>query len=220
MDDIDSVNNIAKEVSEFERRVNNINIEADLTEVQVRIKETENDYNDLSKKIDECESDLSQDTNTGSLINKLNQHREDLEIARKKLIKKKEAWSSKHSFELLQLGKLKGEERIKAQRDVIMEQHKEIDYQGDIINGIGSNVKEANQNLVNINKELKSQAQIIDNVHEKTDNMSNTADKTDEVMSKIEKRAYKLKIAGIIAIIVLGLAYIVILIVKLVKKFK
>ena len=218
MDDTESVNNIAKEVKEFERQVNNINLEADLSEVQVRIKELEDEYNDLSKKIDECESDLTQDT--GSLLNKLNLYREDLEIAKKKLNKKKETWSSKHSLELLQLGKLKGGERIKAQRDVIMDQHKEIDYQGDMVDGIGKNVKEANQNLININKELNNQGQLINNVQEKTDNMSNTADQTEKVMSTIERRAYWAKVAGVIAIIVVGLADIVILIVKLVKKFK
>ena len=123
-------------------------------------------------------------------------------------------------MELLQQGKLKGVERIKAQRDIIMDQHKEIDYQGEIINGIGANVREANNNLTNINKELNNQGNSINNIQEKINNTENTTDKTGHIMSQIEKRAYYAKIAGIIAIIVLGIADIIILIVKLVKKFK
>ena len=40
---------------------------------------------------------------------------------------------------------------------MILEQHKETDYQGDIINSIASNIKDTNRNLEGIKTELKNQ---------------------------------------------------------------
>ena len=75
-------------------------------------------------------------------------------------------------MEMLQEGKLTGYERVKAERDLIMDQHKETDYQGDIIKGIGEQIKGANKNLEGINSELKQQGDQIINVHANTANIN------------------------------------------------
>ena len=215
MYDVD-INSIIKEVKDFSKKVNNSNTDGDLNEVKVRMDELEDEYNELIKNMDECESDLSEN-NSSSLLNKLSQYKEDLEIARKKLLQKKETWQTKNSYELLKQGQLTGYEKVKAERDVIMDGHKEIDNQGLMVNDIGKLVKDSNKNLSNINNDLNNQGQRINNIQVKTTNMDNTADKTSKIMSKIEKRERTSKIVGIIAIIVVGLADIGILVGKLIK---
>ena len=215
MYDVD-INSIIKEVKDFSKKVNNINTDGDLNEVKVRIKELEDEYNELIKNIDECESDSSENKSS-FLVNKLSQYKEDLEIARKKLLQKKETWQTKNSYELLKQGQLTGYEKVKAERDVIMEGHKKVDNQGLLVNDIGKLVKDSNKNLSNINNDLNNQGQRINNIQEKTTNMDKTVDKTSKVMSKIEKRERTSKIVGIIAIIVVGLADIGILVGKLIK---
>ena len=215
MYDVD-INSIIKEVKDFSKKVNNINTDGDLNEVKVRMDELEDEYNELIKNMDECESDLSEN-NSSSLLNKLSQYKEDLEIARKKLLQKKETWQTKNSYELLKQGQLTGYEKVKAERDVIMDGHKEIDNQGLMVNEIKNFVIGSNDNLSNINNDLNNQGQRINNIQVKTTNMDNTADKTSKIMSKIEKRERTSKIVGIIAIIVVGLADIGILVGKLIK---
>ena len=215
MYDVD-INSIIKEVKDFSKKVNNINTDGDLNEVKVRMDELEDEYNELIKNMDECESDLSEN-NSSSLLNKLSQYKEDLEIARKKLLQKKETWQTKNSYELLKQGQLTGYEKVKAERDVIMDGHKEIDNQGLMVNEIKNFVIGSNNNLSNINNDLNNQGQRINNIQVKTTNMDNTADKTSKIMSKIEKRERTSKIVGIIAIIVVGLADIGILVGKLIK---
>ena len=215
MYDVD-INSIIKEVKDFSKKVNNINTDGDLNEVKVRIKELEDEYNELIKNIDECESDSSENKSS-FLVNKLSQYKEDLEIARKKLLQKKETWQTKNSYELLKQGQLTGYEKVKAERDVIMDGHKEIDNQGLMVNEIKNFVIGSNDNLSNINNDLNNQGQRINNIQVKTTNMDNTADKTSKIMDKIEKRERTSKIVGIIAIIVVGLADIGILVGKLIK---
>ena len=215
MYDVD-INSIIKEVKDFSKKVNNINTDGDLNEVKVRMDELEDEYNELIKNMDECESDLSEN-NSSSLLNKLSQYKEDLDIARKKLLQKKETWQTKNSYELLKQGQLTGYEKVKAERDVIMDGHKEIDNQGLMVNEIKNFVIGSNNNLSNINNDLNNQGQRINNIQVKTTNMDNTADKTSKIMSKIEKRERTSKIVGIIAIIVVGLADIGILVGKLIK---
>ena len=215
MYDVD-INSIIKEVKDFSKKVNNINTDGDLNEVKVRMDELEDEYNELIKNMDECESDLSEN-NSSSLLNKLSQYKEDLDIARKKLLQKKETWQTKNSYELLKQGQLTGYEKVKAERDVIMDGHKEIDNQGLMVNEIKNFVIGSNDNLSNINNDLNNQVHIINNIQEKTTNMDKTVDKTSKIMSKIEKRERTSKVVGIIAIIVVGLADIGILVGKLIK---
>ena len=100
-----------------------------------------------------------------------------------------------------------------------MDQHKETDYQGEVIKSIGENIIGANKNLVGINSELKQQGEKMNNIQEKTTNMHGKVKNTDSVMSKIEWRQKCAKVVGLIAIIVVGLADIAILIIKLCGKY-
>ena len=218
MDD-DDINSISRDVEKFTRLVNNISTDDDTYQVKSQIEELEKMYEGINTNMDEFDEDLySSESNKKPLINKLTQFKSDLEIAKNKLNEKKNVWQNHHNFELLKEGQLTGYEKVKAERDIIMDQHKETDYQGELIKNIGQNVLSANKNLEGINQELNQQGDKIINVQEKTNNMEGTVNQTGNVMSKIEWRHKCQKVAGLIAIIVVGLADIAILIIKLVKK--
>ena len=218
MDDED-ISSISREVEKFTRLVNNISLDDDTYQVKSQIEKLEEMYEQITTNIDEFDADLySSDSNKKPLINKLSEFKSDLEIARNKLNEKKNVWQNQHNLELLKEGQLTGYEKVKAERDIIMDQHKETDYQGEIIKGIGENILDANKNLTSINQELKQQGDKIVNVQQTTNDMEGTVHRTGDVMSKIEWRNKCAKVAGIIAIIVVGIADIAILVIKLVKK--
>ena len=132
-------------------------------------------YERIITNMEEFVADLfSSDSNKKPLINKLSKFKSDLKIAKNKLNEKKNVWQNQHNFELLKEGQLIGYEKVNAERGIIMNQHKETDYQGELIKEIGENVLKANKNLEGINQELNNKGNQIINVHEKANkNFSN-----------------------------------------------
>ena len=56
-------------------------------------------------------------------------------------------------------GELEGADKIKAERDILLDNQKDVDNQGLIIDSIQENVKAAGSNLTNINNELGLQGE-------------------------------------------------------------
>ena len=211
---------IGNNVEKFVKKVNNLNVNDDAYQLKNDIEELEGMYNDLNSQMEDCDNDLkdSSDSNTKPLINKLTQFKTDLDIAKKKLNSKKNAWQTNYNLELLKEGKLSGYDKKKAERDIIIDQHKETDFQGELIKGIGESIKGSNQNMENINAELKQQGEQIINLQGTTTGISGKVSNTERVMTKIERRQVCGKVIGAIAIIVVGLADIAILVIKLITR--
>ena len=214
------IKTIGNSVEKFVKKVNNLNVNDDVYQIKNDIEELEGMYNDLNSQMDDCDNDLkdSSDSNTKPLINKLTQFRSDLDIAKNKLNTKKNSWQTNYNLEMLKEGKLSGFDKKKAERDIIIDQHKETDYQGDLIKGIGEHIKGSNQNMENINAELKQQGEQIINLQGATTGIAGKVSNTERVMTKIERRQVCGKVIGAIAIIVVGLADIAILVIKLVTR--
>ena len=214
------IKTIGNSVEKFVKKVNNLNVNDDVYQIKNDIEELEGMYNDLNSQMDDCDNDLkdSSDSNTKPLINKLTQFRTDLDIAKNKLNSKKNSWQTNYNLEMLKEGKLSGFDKKKAERDIIIDQHKETDYQGDLIKGIGEHIKGSNQNMENINAELKQQGEQIINLQGTTTGITGKVSNTERVMTKIERRQVCGKVIGAIAIIVVGLADIAILVIKLVTR--
>ena len=211
------IKSIGNSVEKFVKKVNNLNVNDDVYQIKNDIEELEGMYNDLNSQMDDCDNDLkdSSDSNTKPLINKLTQFRSDLDIAKNKLNSKKNSWQTNYNLEMLNEGKLSGYDKKKVERDIIIDQHKETDFQGDIIKGIGEQIKGSNQNMENINAELKQQGEQIINLQGTTTGITGKVSNTERVMTKIERRQVCGKVIGAIAIIVVGLADIAILVIKL-----
>ena len=209
MVDNDTIRNLGSDVEKFDRRVGNIDLQADTYRNKQEFEDLERMYKHLYNKLDECDSELQDSSFTSNkkpLLSKLNQYKSDLEIAKNKLNEKKNRWKTQYNVELLKEGKLTGADKIKTERDMILDQHKETDYQGNIIDSIASNIKDTNRNLEGINTELKDQGDQMNRIHDHAMAAESEVKQTEKIMTKMERRQKCMKIIGGIAVVVLGLA--------------
>ena len=215
------VKSLGIQVEQFDKRVNNLNPQGDVYQNEREIKELETILSKLNTKIDECDGDIQDSSNQSNrkpLLNKLSQYKSDLEIAKNKLNEKKNTWKNAKNIELLKEGKLTGSDKIKTERDMLMNQHKETDYQGEIIDSIASNIKGANTNLVGINTELKNQGEQMNRIQDHALNAEAEVKQTEKIMTKMERRQKCMKIIGGLAVVVFGIFDVFWLIFFIIKK--
>ena len=215
------VKSLGIQVEQLDKRVNNLNTEGDVYQNEREIKELESILSKLNKDIEECDGDVQDSSNHSNrkpLLSKLNQYRNDLDIARNKLNQKKNIWKNAKNIELLKEGKLTGSDKIKTERDMLMGQHKETDYQGEIIDSIASNIKGANTNLVGINTELKNQGEQMNRIQDHALNAEAEVKQTEKIMTKMERRQKCMKIIGGLAVVVFGIFDVFWLIFFIIKK--
>jgi len=203
----EEIKSLGDDVEKFNRGVNKINLQDDLYQNKTKIEELENMYKNLYKRIDEYQDEIndSSESNKRPLISKLSQYKSDLEIAKNSLNQKKTMWKNAYNIELLKGGKLEGVEKNKTERNMILDQHKETDYQGDIINSIAVNIKGANRNLEGINAELKDQGDQMNRIHDHVMGADTEVKHTEKLMTKMERREKCMKIIGALAVIILGI---------------
>ena len=216
------VKSLGIQVEQFDKRVNNLNPQGDVYQNEREIKELESILSKLNTKIDECDGDIQDSSNQSNrkpLLNKLSQYKSDLEIAKNKLNEKKNTWKNAKNIELLKEGKLTGSDKIKTERDMLMNQHKETDYQGEIIDSIASNIKGANTNLVGINTELKNQGEQMNRIQDHALNAEAEVKQTEKIMTKMERRQKCMKIIGGLAVVVFGIFDVFWLIFFIIKHF-
>ena len=143
----------------------------------------------------------------------------DLDIYEKRYKTQKLFWEKKRREEDLRSGKLTGADAIKAQREIGLDNVKEVDNQGLMIDSIGENIKTANINLTNINNELQNQGEQMNRIQEKTLETENQVKQTGKIMTKMEGRAKCIQILTFLSVILFGLLDVAMLIFGLVKKF-
>ena len=185
MVDNETIKNLGYEVEKFDRKIANINLNSDIYHNKQEFEDLDKIYQKLSNKLEDCESEIQDSSLTSNkkpLINKLSQYKSDLEIAKNKLNEKKNRWKTQYNIELLKEGKLTGVDKIKTERGMILDQHKETDYQGNIIDSIASNVKDTNRNLEGINNELKNQGEQMNNIQDHALNAESQVKQTDKIM--------------------------------------
>ena len=208
MVDNESIKDLGSDIESFERRVSNINLQEDPYRNKQIIEDLEKLCKNLYSKIDDCDNeinDASFTSNKRPLINKLNQYKSDLDIAKNRLNETKNKWKTAYNIELLKEGKLTGPDKMKTEREMILDQHKETDYQGDMINSIANNMKDTNRNLEGINTELKAQGETMNRIHDHVMNAETEVKQTDKIMGKMERRQKCMKIVGVSAILLVGL---------------
>ncbi len=202
------VKNLGTDVERFDRKVGNLEAQGDVYRVKQEIEDLEAMYKKLNSRIDDCDSEIQDSSYTSNkkpLINKLNQYKSDLEIAKNKLNEKKNKWKTQYNIELLKEGRLTGADKIKTEREMIYAQHQETDYQGDIIGSIASNIKDTNRNLEGINTNLKQQGEQMQRVHNTALNTEKEVKHTEKIMTKMERRQKCMKVVGGVAIVIFAI---------------
>jgi chromosome segregation ATPase len=208
---------LSNDIERLKSRIDNLDENGDVYQSKNEIDTYEKNYNRLCERLNditEGESNLEK-----PLISKVNQMKSDLEIILNLLNRKKEGINKKYNFELLKNGELTGADKIKTERDMIMDQHKQIDYQGDMIDSIGSNIKSANNNLVNINTELKNQGEQMNRIQDHVANAESEVKQTEKIMTRMERRQKCMKIVGGCSVVILGIFDVFWLVFWLIKFF-
>ena len=189
----------------------------ELYEAEQKLKQIGEKIKKAKNEIEEINADES--SYKKPLLNSLRSDEKDLEIYEKKYQNQLQYWEKKRRQEELVSGNLKGTDAIKAQRELGLENLKEVDNQGIMINEIGENIKGANVNLENINNELDNQGQQMKRIEQNNLEIHSNVMQTGKIMSKMEGRAKCIQILAFLAVILMGIADIGLLIVFIVKTF-
>ena len=208
---------LSNDIDRLKSRIERLDENGDVYQNKNDIDSYEKNYNRLCERLNditEGESNLEK-----PLISKVNQMKSDLEIISNLLNRKKEAIKKKYNIELLKGGELSGADKIKTERDMIMDQHKETDYQGNMIDSIASNIKSANNNLTNINTELKNQGEQMNRIHDHVANAESEVKQAEKIMTRMERRQKCMKIVGGCAVVILGIFDVFWLVFWLIKYF-
>ena len=201
-------------IKQIQERLDSIKINLDRLQKTNELYEAERYINEITDKIRVTKKQIEDFTNDESsyskpLLNSLKSYDKDLEIYENKFNAQKEKWIKKRREQDLIEGKLTGADALKAQREIGLENMKEVDNQGLIIDSIGEKVKSANVNLINVNNELQNQGEQMNRIQEKTLETESQVKQTNKIMTKMEGRAKCIQIVTFMAVIVFGLFDIV-----------
>jgi hypothetical protein len=210
------------QLTKLKSQIEKFNPSDDISKDQEDMEKLEDLIKDIETEIEEIDNEIEEDEDLQAkkpLLDKVSEQKNEFNIQKNNYNKKKDAARSAHSKELLMQGKLTGVERKKAQRDMALDQVKEVDEQGLMLNSIHDNVKGANVNLTNMNIEVKKQGEQIDRIGDKVITIDKSVKKTGETMGEIERRNCCRKCSLVMGIIVLFLTNIIMVFLILAKFF-
>ena len=210
------------QLTKLKSQIEKFNPSDDISKDQEDMEKLEDLIKDIETEIEEIDNEIEEDEDLQAkkpLLDKVSEQKNEFNIQKNNYNKKKDAARSAHSKELLMQGKLTGVERKKAQRDMALDQVKEVDEQGLMLNSIHDNVKGANENLTNMNVEVKKQGEQIDRIGDKVITIDKSVKKTGETMGEIERRNCCRKCSLVMGIIVLFLINIIMVFLILAKFF-
>ena len=204
------ISSIRNNLDELERINDVYQAEQKLKEIDRKIKNTKEEI----ESINEDSSSLSR-----PLLNSLKTEEKDLEILENRYNKALDYWKRKRAQEDLKQGKLTGPDALKVQREMGLDNLREVDNQGLMIESIGENIKSANRNLVNINVELDNQGQQMDRIQNHVLGAENQVKQAGKIMTKMETKAKCVQILAFIAVIACGLLDVVLVVFIIYKMF-
>ena len=211
--DLEKLKNI---IGSINVKLYDLNYASDYYQAEQMLSEIKNLIDKGSDLIDTMNSD---DSLKGRLLNSVKSEEKDLKIYKKKYEEKVEEWEKKRLQQKLVSGELSGVDALKAQRQMGLDNLKEVDNQGLIVDSIAENIKGANVNLQNVNSKLDDQGQQMNRIQENTLETESEVKKTGKIMLGMEVRAKCIQIITFIAVIVFGLFDILWIIILCVKKF-
>ena len=209
-------------IEKFRNKVENLKPSDNLSQSQDEVEEIDGDITNIEETIKEIEDEAEEDEELSTqkpLMDRFTEYKNDFDIIKNKYNKKRDEVMTAHNQELLMQGKLHGVEKKKAERDMALDEMKEIDEHDIMIDDIAKNIKDANNNLDNMNVEAKKQREQIERVDDKVIQMDRTVKKTGDIFDGMEKRVFCRKFMLWLGIVILLLANIVIAFLILAKGF-
>ena len=179
----------------------------DQLESSSEIDEALNLINKIKKRIEKLETDFESAESENldePLLKSIKIEENEFELLKKRFEEKENEWKIKKDRMDCMNGNLNGAESRKVQKDIVLDQHKQIDNQGVIIDSIAENIKGANTNLVNINAELNDQGEQIDRIQQKTNEAERVVVQTGKVINGMQQRAKCIQILTCLGVFVFG----------------
>ena len=162
----------------------------------------------INKKIDILKKEFEQaepENLEQPLLKSIKNDKNDFELLKNEFQKKEDEWLKKKREKDYYNRDLNETDSKKAQKEIVLDQHKQIDNQGIIIESIAENVKGANENLKNVNAELNDQNEQIDRIQEKTYDTEKIVVQTGKKFRGMERRAKCMQYLMCITVFVLGI---------------
>ena len=199
-----SIDTVKSRVNSIKNDLEELSTINELYEAEQKLKEIGEKIRKANSEIEDINSDES--SYKKPLLNSLKSYEKDLRIYEGKYQNQVQYWEKKRRQEDLVRGNLTGADAMKAQREMGLDNIKEVDNQGLMINSIGENIKGANANLTNINNELQNQGEQMNRIQDHTNEIDSQVKQTGKIMTKMEGRAKCIQILAFLAVILVGLA--------------
>jgi len=186
--------------------------------IERKVQEFNTIYDKIDDKYSKIKERLEEEPEDEKpLLHKMKSIEDDMNKCKRKIVEKKNKLDQLKLKSQYYNDELEGADKMKAERNILLENQKKVDVHGLMIKSIQENVKSAGTNLQNINNELDSQGEKMDRIHEKVIDTENEVKQTAHILNRMEGRNVCMKILAWITIIVLGLldiAWIIFLIIK------
>jgi DNA repair exonuclease SbcCD ATPase subunit len=197
-------------------KLNNLKNNSDCYQAEQILSDIKNYITKANNIIDEMNQNESL---TGRLLSSARAEEKDLRIYENHYREKVEMWKSARAKQDLMEGKLTGADALKAAREIGLDNIKETDNQGLMIESIAENVKGANQNLTNINAGLNEQGEQMNRIQKTTLETESQVKQTGKIMTRMEGRAKCIQIITFLAVVLFGLFDIFWIVFLCIKKF-
>ena len=200
------IKKIQLDLDELLANIDNIDDNEDINNMERNIQDFHDNYENLDSRISRIKDEMDDEPDIEKpLINKLKSIANDMDKFKRKLEEKNNKLDKLKRTSQYFDGNLEGVEKKKAEREILLDQHKEIDNQGELIDSIHNNVKVAGSNLNNINTELDNQGERMERIHDVVLNTNQKVKKTGKVLSTMERRSKCMKVVTLFAIVLLAI---------------
>ena len=200
--------------SSLEIKIKNISLDNNLFKAEQEINECRELLTKFDKTIKDTQDEMvysKEKANIRSLVS-------DYELRLKELNKIDSEFIRKNNEQKLLNGELKGIEAKKVERDMVLDQVKQVDKHGLLIEDTANQVNSAVNNLQEINVEINRQGQQINQISNTVDNAQSKVKKTDKDIRQMISSQRCMKCALCFLLILLLILDLTYLIYKLVKK--
>ena len=164
-----------------------------------------NECRTLLSKFDRIKKETEDELNFSNEKYNIKSLLSDYDLRLKELNKKDSDFTKKSNEQKLLNGELKGVEAKKATRDMALDQVKQVDKHGLLIEDTANQVNNAVNNLQEINTEINRQGQQIDQIHSTVNNAQTKVKKTDKDIRQMisSQRCMKCALCTLVVLLVL-----------------
>lgn len=210
---------IESKIKRIEQLIRGGEREEELYQKEQCVEKCRTVLSDIKQSLDEIEREMMNESQDTRYEKKLSSLRKDYDIAQKRVNKFDEVVTRDVNKNKLKNGELHGVKKVQAERDAIIDLHKETDIQGDMIKEIEKDVREANVNLKDVGVELNNQKGQMLRIQGGLQDAIIGVKKSDKIINEMNRRNFCIKFLMHLVIILLALGIITLGVLLIYQKF-